>query len=173
MQETNSELVVSTSNQVETENQYNANLSERLKDQLQRYKRLTGDDKKTFLESQFSRRLNGELPYYLSNRFLILIQNSESGDFFGFNPEEGTLEDEAFARCIKETGVNTLVVAADAFQNVVSKYSILRSELSDLCKEIEDPRKGFPFRITKQRNFSVSSFGGGGELVGFGQDYLY
>lgn len=144
-----------------------------LRNRLKRYKRLSGDERKQFLKDQYSIREDDELPYYTNNKFLILIHDTESGNFFGYDPEEGTLDNEILQRCTKETGIDPLLVATDAFQTVVSGYTKLRRELGGHCKEKEDSRKGFPFRITKQHNFSVPLFGGGGELVGFGQDYLY
>lgn len=155
------------------ENGQEASFIERIRKQLKRYQRLTGDERIQFLTHVHKTKANDQLRWYTHNLYPILITNIESQSFFGYDPEEGALTSEILGQCMTKLGVHPLEVVTHAFQIVIEKYWALKADLTDYCKEKGDSKIGFPFRITKQHNFSVTSLGGGGETVSFGRDYIY
>jgi hypothetical protein len=146
---------------------------EKLRAKIGGYQLIKDDDRIKFLKVQFQKRADEKLPYYVNNHYLLLVKDASSLHFFGFDPEVGTLQDDILVRCRQETGISPLMVATQVFETVVIKCAELRNQLEPHLVAKGETRRGFPFRITKQKNFSVPSFGGGGETVGFGEDYLY
>lgn len=143
-----------------------------LRRRLTRYQRLVDEERTQFLMTQFiERKKDGGLRTITNNRFRILLKDAESPYFFGYEPEEKTLTDEILAQCVQETGIDPMKVATDSFRVVVEKFTQLKSELARSLKNPAETKKGFPFAITPQHNFSASFFGG--DQVKFGEKYLY